>query len=139
MKTFSALALLATSAHGYTYWQQTFSTADCTGTPTVSMPTAKATSGTCAAMFGGTSIKYAGTCTASTSMRYLSADCTGTGTAGAAVDLSAGVAAGTMGKCVGTTGASTMITTDCSAGAMASPGAWSMVVAAASMIAVMKQ
>merc|ERR1719353_237560 len=75
--------------------------------------------------------KYTGTCKKAVAESFANpADCSGTVTKAPAVDLTATIATG---KCTNLGGSSTKIT--CSAGAMTSPGAWSMVVAAASMIA----
>ena len=79
--------------------------------------------------------KVTGTCAAAIYTTYTDAACTAGATAAAAINLGT-----TMpGTCLTAAGVSAKTICTASAGAMASPGAWSMVVAAASMIAVMKQ
>ena len=125
MKT-TCLMLALGSAAAIDLTTEVFTEADCKGTGVKTVVKGD----TCTA-----GVKYTGTCKAAVMETFANvADCTGTATKAPAVDLTTTVATG---KCVTVGPVSSKST--CSAGAMTSPGAWSMVVAAASMIAVMKQ
>lgn len=137
MKTFATLALIGT-ASAFTYQSQTWlSDATCTGAASTASPTAVITSGaaSCGATTGG-SMRVTGTCGAAVVATWIgSATCAGNPSLTApAVNL------GQMkpNTCIGAGGGSTKYTTDCSAGSMLNPGAWSMVLAAATMVVSMK-
>ena len=143
MHSFCTLALLGTSS-AFTYQQNFFSDSACT-TATSKFPPNMCVSGTCCpmtAMNSSLQLKYTGTCSAAVYNKYnTKADCeAGTGgTVMSTTDLAAFAAGG----CQPSGDTFATITTSCSgnagnAGNSVTPGAWSVVAAAAAVVAVMK-
>jgi hypothetical protein len=110
-------------AAGFKVTANTYTSGDCSGAAAASVAY---NSGACTTAAGG-SIKWVGAnCTVAKQDIWSAAGCSGAATTSSSV---------TFDQCAG----GVLKYTCTNAGAMASPGAWSMVVAAASMIAVMKQ
>ena len=144
MRSFAALALLGT-ASAFTYQQNIFSDSSCT-TAVSKFPPALCVSDTCCPMSSSPvfqlQLKYTGTCGAAVYNKYDTKAACEAGTGGtvmSTIDLGRFASGGCQ---PGGSGQYHTVTTSCSsagnAGNSVSPGAWSMVVAAASVVAVMK-